>query len=270
MEIIDVRRGYGIECSEFSYEIEHGLSVAEAWNIVDDILNSEIVRQKSNPGIKIPADMKAVEAIEQFSLKGTDRIFEVDIGAIARDFAKLERLWGIIKDNAGGIKGVWLAVSGEEEGPMWSNDISPGSGFEKVKKQIISDCKEMDDMGGVESFEYTMASYGDLSLAPVFCGIDFLDTNMSILYDGISKKIKKALPSLDFNFEVLFAVDWNIRYQDEYSGLTDVYVDWCSLILEKRDEEVDIRIRGHTDFTGQEKQIPKAVKKVLKRRKARK
>ena len=266
MEIIDVRRAYGIECSEFSYGIDSGLSVTDACGVIDDILNSEIVSRKSNPRIKLPANLEAVEAIEQFALKGTERIFEVNIGPVADDIAILKRLWGIVKENKGSINEVLFSVSEEDQGPMWTNSISPGSGFEKVKKRLLSDCDELEDMGGVECFEYTMAIIGKHSFAPVFCDIDFLDTNMGIYYNGVSKKLKKELASFDFNFEVLFDVDWNIKYQDEYMGLTDVYVNWCSLILEKGDEDVDISIKGHTDLCGQEEQIPQAVGKVLTRR----
>jgi len=159
-----------------------------------------------------------------------------------------------------------FSANSEEEGSMWTHSISTGSGFEKVKKRILSDCEELEDMGGVEEFEYMMAIIGEYSFAPVFCDIDFLDTDMSILYNGISKKLKKEASSFDFNFEVLFDVDWNIEYQDEYMGLTDVYVDWCSLVLRKSDGDVDISIVGHTDLCGQEKQIPLAVKKVLNKR----
>ena len=266
MQIIDVRRAYGIECSEFSYDIDSALSVTEAWDVIDDILNSEIVRRKSNPRIKLPANLDAVAAIEPFALKSTDRIFEVNIGPFADDIAILKRLWGIVNENKGRIKEVLFSVSAEDQNPMWTNSISPGSGFEKVKKRILSDCDELEDMGGVEEFEYLMAIIGEQSFAPVFCDIEFLDTNMSIYYNGVSKKLKKELTSFHFDFEVLFDVDWNIEYQDEYMGLTDVYVDWCSLVLRKSDGDVDLSIVGHTDLCGQEAQIPKAVAKVLNKR----
>jgi len=99
MEIIDVRRAYGIDCSEFSYDIDGAVSVTEAWDVIDDILDSAIVRRKSNPRIKLPANLDAVAAIEPFALKSTDRFFEVNIGPVADDMAILKRLWDIVKEN---------------------------------------------------------------------------------------------------------------------------------------------------------------------------
>lgn len=89
MQIIDVRRAYGIECSEFSYDIDSALSVTDAWAVIDDILNSEIVRRKSNPRIKLPANRDAVAAIEPFALKSTDRIFEMSTKEASRKFCSV-------------------------------------------------------------------------------------------------------------------------------------------------------------------------------------
>jgi len=77
----------------------------------------------------------------------------VDIGPAADDIAILKRLWGIVNENKGRIKEVLFSVNGEDQDPMWTNSISPGSGFEKVKKRILRDCDELEDMGGVEEFE---------------------------------------------------------------------------------------------------------------------
>lgn len=271
--MLDVRKLYGIECSEFSYEVMGDFTVADGWKTVNDIIGSGIVKRCGNLSIRFPLDVETAKTIDKFKLKNTESVFELAVKpSRMKELEEMEKLWNVIRENGNLIHVTeFIVEEREKESGGWGNRLTPDSSLKNVRDQVLQDYEEMVDCVGEENldeeFIYKIQIFGDERFLPTFCDTQFIDEKRWVHYTGVSKKIGDALPSFNFDFKISFSVDWNIRYHDKYyREYREVYVDWCSLVIEKNGGKVSVYTEGHTDLDGQEQQIVKAIDRVTGKR----